>query len=736
MKIIYTLFFMIASLLTPLIAQQSVARQWNEQLLNAIRIDVGRPTVHARNLFHVSAVMYDAWAAYDGIANTFLLGNTVGPYTCSFEGVTVPDNEIERKAAQDEAVSYAAYRLLKHRFKNSPGAAVSLPLFDSLMLALGYDTAVTSVDYATGGPAALGNYIALSCMEFGLIDYSDEEFNYNYNDNYYHPVNPPLVPEVPGTSGILDLNHWQPLVINQGNPTRFLNPQWGLVTPFALDEDDLTVYNKDGNDYYVYHDPGAPPLIDTTGALKDLDDFYKWNFALVAIWSGHLDPDLPVMVDISPGSVGNLTKLPATEEEFREFYHLTEGGVRDTGYAINPVTGLPYEPQVVPLGDFSRVLAEFWADGPNSETPPGHWFTILNYVSDHPLFEKRLEGQGEILDDLEWDVKAYLTLGGAVHDVAIAVWGIKSYYDYVRPISAIRSMAALGQCTDSLQLSYHPGGLPLVEGYIEIVDSSDALAGDQGENIGKIKLFAWKGPDYIGDPGTSHAGVDWILAENWWPYQRPSFVTPPFAGYVSGHSTFSRAAAEVLTLLTGDEYFPGGVGIFDAPKDEYLVFENGPSVDIELQWAKYRDASDQASLSRLWGGIHPPIDDVPGRKLGMQIGPEVFAKALELFSGETTAVRDRSSVSKDLTVMQNYPNPVSDYTVFEYSVRQTSDISINIYDMNGRLVQRLREGTKKPGVYARTWNRNEMPLTDGIYLYRLETNRGLSLPNKMMIGIR
>ncbi len=53
------------------------------------------------------------------------------------------------------------------------------------------------------------------------------------------------------------------------------------------------------------------------------------------------------------------------------------------------------------------------------------------------------------------------------------------------------------------------------------------------------------------------AGSDWILAENWWPYQRPSFVTPPFAGYTSGHSTFSRAAAEVLTDITGDEYFPG-----------------------------------------------------------------------------------------------------------------------------------------------------------------------------------
>ena len=90
-------------------------------------------------------------------------------------------------------------------------------------------------------------------------------------------------------------------------------------------------------------------------------------------------------------------------------------------------------------------------------------------------------------------------------------------------------------------------------------------------------------------------------------------MTPPFAGYISGHSTYSWAAAEVLTLLTGDEFFPGGIGEFAALKNEFLVFEDGPSMDLILQWATYRDASDQCSLSRIWGGIHPPADDIPGR---------------------------------------------------------------------------------------------------------------------------
>ena len=155
-----------------------------------------------------------------------------------------------------------------------------------------------------------------------------------------------------------------------------------------------------------------------------------------------------------------------------------------------------------------------------------------------------------------------------------------------------------------------------------------------GVLAGKIKFHAWRGPDFIEDEETDTAGVGWILAENWWPYQRPTFVTPPFAGYVSGHSTYSRAAAEVLAALTGDAYFPGGMSGFEIEAKEFLVFEDGPSVDMTLQWATYRDASDQCSLSRIWGGIHPPIDDIPGRLMGIDIGRDAFELAASHFRGE------------------------------------------------------------------------------------------------------
>ena len=125
-------------------AKNSVARQWNEVMLSAIRKDLARPPVQARNLFHISAAMYDAWAVYDNTAKPYFLGKTVGGFTIPFTGISAPVN---LQAAREEAVSYAAYRLLKYRYKYSPNAKDALPRFDSLFLSLGYDTLKTSTDY-------------------------------------------------------------------------------------------------------------------------------------------------------------------------------------------------------------------------------------------------------------------------------------------------------------------------------------------------------------------------------------------------------------------------------------------------------------------------------------------------------------------------------------------------------------------------------------------------------------
>ncbi len=611
---------------------KTIARQWNELLLASIRRDFARPTVHARNLFHISAAMWDAWSVFDPGSSEFLLGQTVGGYTCPFNGFT-PTNIVEDRKM---AISFAAYRLLRHRFVNSPQAALLYTAYDAHMNTLGYDINLTSTNYGSGNAAALGNYIAQCYIDFGLQDGSNEQNG--YANTSYAPLNPPMNVDVPGNPNIIDYNRWQPLTLdlfidqsgNQipGATPPFLTPEWGQVVPFALDSTDLVVYQRDSFDYLVYHDPGPPPMLQMDGL--GTSDQYQFGFELVSVWSSHLATDDGVMWDISPASRGNIASLPSSPADYPNFYNLTGGGTTAQGHTVNPTTGQPYQPNIVPRGDYARVLAEFWSDGPESETPPGHWFTIFNYVTDHPQQTRQYRGMGQPLDSLEWDVKGYLALGGAMHDVAVSVWGIKGWYDYLRPISAIRAMAELGQSSDPGGLSYHPAGLTLIPGYIELVQAGDSLANGTA-NIGKIKLKAWRGHQFINNVDSDVAGVGWILAEDWMPYQRPSFVTPPFAGYISGHSTYSRAAAEILTDFTGDNYFPGGMGEFLAPQNEFLHFEEGPSMDILLQWATYQDAADESSLSRIWGGIHPPCDDIPGRIIAQEIAEEVFDKAETYF---------------------------------------------------------------------------------------------------------
>ena len=597
----------------------SVARRWMEVLLQAIRDDFARPTVHARNLFHLSAAMYDAWAAYSSAARPYLFGDADTP--CPRSALPA---DADSRTAQEAAISHAARRLIRHRFRHSPGAAATLRNADTLLAALGHN------EENDRAGAALGRCIGDHYVARGLADGSNEAGD--YASAVYRPVNDYLDPTYPGNSGLDDPDRWQPLglplfIDQAGNPAEgiheFVTPEWGQVTPFALSRDDLAVRERDGADWLVYHDPGPPPAQGGSGA-----DLYKWGFALVARWSAALSPHDGVMIDIAPSGIGNIDGLPGRAEDYPAFY---DGNPHGPGHAVNPATAEPYEPQIVPLGDYTRVLAEFWADGPDSETPPGHWFVILNAVNDHQQLVRRLGGEGPVLEPLEWDVKAYFALGGAMHDAAIAAWSIKGWYDYIRPISALRFLAGRGQSSDPSLASFSPDGIPLVPGLIELVGPGDPLAGADGQHAGKIKFFAWRGPDHVAEPATDAAGVGWILAEHWWPYQRPTFVTPPFAGYVSGHSTYSRAAAEVLTALTGDPFFPGGMSEFRIQANDFLVFERGPSVDMTLQWATYRDAADQCSLSRIWGGIHPPADDIPGRLIGERVGRDAVGLATSYF---------------------------------------------------------------------------------------------------------
>ena len=643
-----------------ILPDKSVARNWSEALIFALRRDTGQVAYNARNVFQFSVAVYDAFAAYDDDSKPYLLGQTVNGFSCPFED----SRRLEfSPAAQRTAISYAAYRYFRHRFRDSTNGIAMLNVFNELMAHYALDPDYTSTDYRQDNSgASLGNYVADCVIRFGLGDGANELGG--YATRFYSPVNPPLDPTDPTSiDNLVDPDRWQKLEIasflsKTGQTIAapdFETPEWGFTFPFAMTADDRTVYQRDGADYWVYRDPGKPSLISATDP-DALPEEYIWGHSLVAVWSGQLDPTKgrgTELIDISPASIGNNEVLPESIVELRDFYDFLGGGELSPGHPMNPRTGQPYDPELVPLGDYARVLASFWADGPfTAETPAGFLMLILNeQVSDAPGFQKRFGGVGPVLDDLEWDVKAYLTLSGAVHDAGVTTWSIKGWYDSARPITAIRYMGTVGQSSDPADphCPYHPQGIKYVDDptdpagdgsgrVIDCVRPGDPLAAG-GANVGKIKLFAWRAHDFISNPNFDTAGVGWILAENWWPLQRLDFVTPPFAGFVSGHATLMTAGAQALTLLTGSEYFPSGLFTFHAPANAFIDYEDGPSVDVELQWATYFDLADSAGISRLWAGVHPPVDDIPGRHLGREIGATAFEKSRTYFTGKPARVR-------------------------------------------------------------------------------------------------
>ena len=602
----------------------TIARNWNERALEGIRMDTPHPPGQARNLFSFSVCMYDAWAAYDSNAVGFV-------YRAKH---TAPDVA----AARREAISYAMYRMMleRHAFsRTATNQAGANPVF---MSRLGYDTNNVSRDTST--PAGVGNSIYDAVSAWFIDDGSRQT-----NGTPYPIANPPVAypdypighprryvftnqmmnPFLPGTTDgtnntLFDVNKWQRLIvagsIDQNgfpqNPLQgYLGAQWLWVRCFSLGRIDQDK---------PWIDPGPPPYLGTASG-----EYFKSNLVEVIRYSSQLTTQDGLMVDISPATIGNNTL-----------------GFNDgNGYTVNPVTGQPYTSNMVLRGDFTRSLTEFWADGPSSETPPGHWNSIANHVSDD-MTVFRIGGTGPEVDRLEWDVKLYFTLNAAVFDAGCAAWSVKRHYNGWRPISAIRYCGGLGQSSDPGLPSYHTNGLPLRTNLIELVTAATVASGRHpGLTPGKIAVFCWPGqPEF---PDTETSGVKWVHAEDWMTYQKRTFVTPGFPGYISGHSTFSRAAAEAMTGITGSKWFPHGLGTYTLPQ---LVNEAGPTQPVTLQWASYYDAADQVGLSRIWGGIHPPCDDFPGRMVGSQVGQSAWALARKFFDGSVVNSEIRLSTRK------------------------------------------------------------------------------------------
>jgi hypothetical protein len=218
------------------------------------------------------------------------------------------------------------------------------------------------------------------------------------------------------------------------------------------------------------------------------------------------------------------------------------------------------------------MIAEYWSDGPNTEQPPGHWLQFAEFVSAR---------DHHTLDD---DVRMFFALSNAMMDASIAAWDAKRTYDSVRPVTAI-SLLYKGK-----------------------------------------KIRAWGGP---GEGTVEMDGAQWL------PYQPSTFPTPPFPEYVSGHSTYSAAAARILALWTGSDRFGDSVTLpAGSSKIEPSVT---PAKPVTLKWETFTEAANEAGMSRRYGGIHFARSDMAGRKLGGLVADRAWAKAQTYFDGTNSS---------------------------------------------------------------------------------------------------
>jgi hypothetical protein len=221
------------------------------------------------------------------------------------------------------------------------------------------------------------------------------------------------------------------------------------------------------------------------------------------------------------------------------------------------------------LTDTQKVIAEYWEDPPGSETPPGHWNLFAQWVSRRDHHS------------LDEDAKVFMALNNGLLDASITAWDAKRQWNSVRPITAVRWLK-------------------------------------QGQQV-----QAWGGP---------FQGTKTIWGQNWVPYQRATFVTPSFPEYLSGHSTFSAAAAILLKAATGSDTF--GMSVTKAAGSSRIESGAVPAAPVTLSWKSFTAAADQAGISREYGGIHFNDGDFEARQAGEDVGLLVWSKAKSYFNGK------------------------------------------------------------------------------------------------------
>jgi len=239
-----------------------------------------------------------------------------------------------------------------------------------------------------------------------------------------------------------------------------------------------------------------------------------------------------------------------------------------------------------------KAIVEFMRDGPRSTGQSGHWLKFAMVVSTRDK------------NDLDRDVKLFFTVGNCALDTFIAAWESKRYYDSSRPWTLVRH--------------FYKGR----------------------------EIKGWAGPG---------KGVVTLKGDDWHPYSPSTFITPPFPGYVSGHSCISGGCAEILKLFTGSDECgfvePRTAGelteqgftcrqmqqLDGRPLVEIIGTEHA-TCDIMLPIPSFSAAAEMAGISRVMGGYHIQADNVAGLKLGRDVANYIWPKIQQYIDGTAEPV--------------------------------------------------------------------------------------------------
>ncbi|MEQ9266899.1 MAG: G8 domain-containing protein [Balneolaceae bacterium] len=151
-------------------------------------------------------------------------------------------------------------------------------------------------------------------------------------------------------------------------------------------------------------------------------------------------------------------------------------------------------------------------------------------------------------------------------------------------------------------------------------------------------------------------------------------------------------------------------------------------IDSEVE-AYWQDHENDIVWTKVFGGIGQPWNDqdykeTDDQRLYRLFNLRIYGSPLQ------TSNEEDDELPTEFSLDQNYPNPFNPSTTIQFDVAETSQISLQIFDMTGRLVETLVNEQKTAGSYSISWKADSQ--ASGVYFLRMVSPAGIQT-RKMLL---